>query len=185
MHRPHSSAPDLRLHAASAALRIMCCHLSCPLHHVLPSQLPSASCVAISAALRTMCCHLSCPPHHVLPSQLPSAPSAAISAALRTMCCHLSCPPHHVLPSQLPSAPCVAISAALRTMCCNLSCASLPAFQPLSRRRASLLSAIVPRWLCRCSGLVKPVLNWANVCFANYFGVFVKPEKSTANIVGS
>ena len=32
---------------------------------------------------------------------------------------------------------------------------------------------------------VKPVLNWVNFCFVNLVGVFVEPEKSLANIVGS
>ena len=33
--------------------------------------------------------------------------------------------------------------------------------------------------------LIKPVLNWPNTCLANIVGVFVEPEKCSANIVGS
>ena len=33
--------------------------------------------------------------------------------------------------------------------------------------------------------LIKSVLNWANICFANLFGVFTEPEKSLVNIVDS
>ena len=32
---------------------------------------------------------------------------------------------------------------------------------------------------------VKPVLNWANITSRTYFGFFVEPKKSSANVAGS